>query len=332
MARRLLYSVILICCFVSACGVKSSPRPPIDKMPERVSRVETWQKEDGIILRWKAPETPAPETKFTAATSFQVERREKKTDEAEWGEFVILTSVPLPEKSRRLEWKDTSVKVGYFYEYRVVALDANGVKSGYSKPVISRWDTPPGAPLNVVAEGSDKMVTLKWDSPDTEAKIEGYFIYRMEEDGDYSSLTGTMVVPVTEYSDIGLKNGVRYRYYITAAGVAGTYLIEGPPSAVVEVVPLDKIAPRVPVNVAAFVVQGGVRVTWLPNLETDLAGYHIFRAYRGKTERLTKSPIKEAFFIDTSATRAGHYSYSVTAIDNDGNESVKSEWGEVFVK
>lgn len=332
MTSKAIYISIVAAVFIISCGVKAPPKPPLDKAPQAVGRVAAKPKENGIILTWKAPDAPSTESKYTTAESFIVERGSRKSDGEEWSEYDPAGSVGMPEKGKTVEWKDTAVKPGRAYRYRIAALDAAGVSSSYSKVVSTRWEQPPGAPIDVAVEVGDSFVSLRWKPSQEGITIEGYYIYRAEGQKKFVSLSGDMIIPAEEYLDIGLTNGVTYKYYISAAGIAGTYLIEGPASSIVEAIPVDKIAPRVPVGAAAFAVPEGIRVTWWPNLEEDLAGYFIFRTYGGKTEKLNAQPIKENSFIDAGTKRAGTYSYKVSAIDKDGNESPKSEPGSLFIK
>ena len=89
---------------------------------------------------------------------------------------------------------------------------------------------------------------------------------------------------------------------------------------------LDAAPPATPGGLAAARVTGGVHLTWTPNTEPDLAGYHVYRATTagGATTRLDASLLTSADFVDTSAPDSVSLWYSVTAVDASNNESAHS--------
>jgi hypothetical protein len=71
-----------------------------------------------------------------------------------------------------------------------------------------------------------------------------------------------------------------------------------------------------------------VDLVWQPVEDADLAGYNVYRQPLGPTgspvgERVRLNPgtVPQAAFHDDSASAAGRYRYSVTAVDTEGNES-----------
>ena len=75
--------------------------------------------------------------------------------------------------------------------------------------------TAPATPKNLVAEGADSRIDLKW-TPNTETDLLGYFIYRSEnEAGPYAKLN-----PVLQsnnlYSDFIGENGKTFYYKVSA--------------------------------------------------------------------------------------------------------------------
>lgn len=65
-----------------------------------------------------------------------------------------------------------------------------------------------------------------------------------------------------------------------------------------------------------------IHLTWLPNIELDLAGYNLYRSARGgRFERLNREPLEVIRYTDRMDEFA-IYTYRLTALDEDGNESV----------
>ena len=110
--------------------------------------------------------------------------------------------------------------------------------------------------------------------------------------------------------------------------------IEGTPSETITVDTKDVFPPSVPESLAVVPVpdEGSIDLSWTPDMEPDLAGYIVYRrdaASAGPPERdlqkpITRKPIPEPAFRDTTAQRGREYAYSVSAVDRSGNESARS--------
>lgn len=100
----------------------------------------------------------------------------------------------------------------------------------------------------------------------------------------------------------------------------------------------DSTAPSPPQGVSCGWTERGVEITWTPGSEPDLAGYYVYRARQEDDEadwsravRLTVMPVGEPPFLDTDIEEGSTYSYAVTAIDLNENESAYSETVSAYV-
>jgi len=99
------------------------------------------------------------------------------------------------------------------------------------------------------------------------------------------------------------------------------------------VTPKDIFPPAPPQSVVAAVLLGSsagsyvVDLSWGINVETDLAGYRVYRSAGLGTrgELLTPELLLTPAFRDTSVQSGRSYWYRVTAVDRAGNESVPSQ-------
>jgi len=323
---------VLMALILGACGVKSPPMPPEGGHPNTISKLTARAREDGILLRWEAPGYSEGK-KFTKPTRFEIQRRTKTAEKAAWSEYELVGEIPFRKSDTTFEWKDIKVTPGVRYQYRVAAVDRKGRPGPYSYPVAAKWDTPPGKPLNPTAEAGNRTVILRWEPPDTTGapKVEGYYVYRAGKNSRFELAT-PYAIPGTEYFDGGLDNGTEYRYHVRAASVSGDQMIEGPPSETVRAIPGDKTAPAAPVGVGAFLMEDGVKIMWWPNEEDDLSGYFVYRKRDEQTERLTPEPLKAPGYLDKTVEKNRLYAYTVTAVDDSGNESPHSEASEIYVK
>ncbi len=130
----------------------------------------------------------------------------------------------------------------------------------------------------------------------------------------------------TEFDDVDLANG-EYAYTLTAVDQYG---FESQPSAEAEAVVGDVIAPEAPQNLVAGAADSDVVLTWQPNAEPDLAGYHVYKQTGESWSRLTAAPISENTYTE-SAVGNGTHTYRVTAVDTSDNESAPSNRADATV-
>ena len=108
--------------------------------------------------------------------------------------------------------------------------------------------------------------------------------------------------------------------------------IESSDSESLTLTPRDTFPPAAPQGVVAAVLPGSapntfvVDLSWSINLETDLAGYHVYRSEREGTkgELVTPDLLPTPALRDTSVEPGHNYWYTVTAVDRAGNESAAS--------
>jgi hypothetical protein len=88
----------------------------------------------------------------------------------------------------------------------------------------------------------------------------------------------------------------------------------------------DVAPPAAPAGLAVLPRDGGLEVLWSPSAEADLAVYRVYRAAEGGApERIAEVGPGRAAWLDESARRGVAYGYSVTAVDQAGNESARTE-------
>ncbi len=125
----------------------------------------------------------------------------------------------------------------------------------------------------------------------------------------------------------------KYEYRITtltqvqSSGLSAA--VPGDSSKPVEVFTRDIYPPAQPVGLQAVFSSVGqkpfVDLTWAPNLDSDLAGYNIFRrSESGTWEKLNQQLAQVPSFRDEKVKASGQYTYSVSAVDLRGNESPRS--------
>ena len=131
------------------------------------------------------------------------------------------------------------------------------------------------------------------------------------------------------FADPRVEFGVERCYVVRRVQMVGTVAIESAPSPPTCVTPVDTFPPAPPKSLALIAGGNGVSLLWEANSEADLGGYLVLRgeAPGDKLSPLTKEPIADTSFLDTTARRGRTYVYRVVAVDRSTppNQSAPSE-------
>jgi hypothetical protein len=121
-------------------------------------------------------------------------------------------------------------------------------------------------------------------------------------------------------------------YVVRTVTAADGNEIESYNSEPVTLTPRDIFPPAAPQGLVAAVLPGAtpsalvVDLSWSINLETDLAGYRVYRSEQeGARGQLMTPDLLPVPAVRDGAVALGHrYWYTVTAVDRAGNESAPS--------
>lgn len=115
-------------------------------------------------------------------------------------------------------------------------------------------------------------------------------------------------------------------YAVRSVTLFGTQSIEGDASPPACVTPVDTFAPAAPVSLKAVGSDASISLIWDANKEADLAGYVVLRATLpgGAFAPVTREPIRETSFNDTTVAPGVRYAYVVVAEDASKNRSAAS--------
>jgi hypothetical protein len=88
----------------------------------------------------------------------------------------------------------------------------------------------------------------------------------------------------------------------------------------------DTTPPSAPTGLAAQPGDSSVNLSWVPNTESDLAGYDVYRATspNGTYTKLNSSLVTTADYTDTGLMNGVTHYYYVIAVDTSGNASAAS--------
>ena len=84
--------------------------------------------------------------------------------------------------------------------------------------------------------------------------------------------------------------------------------------------------PGPPAGLAALPRPGAIELLWSPSTEEDLAQYRVYRSEDGgEAKRLAEVAFTTATWLDETVQAGRIYTYTLTAVDEAGNESARSE-------
>jgi chitodextrinase len=199
------------------------------------------------------------------------------------------------------------------YSWTVSALDARANESPQSDATTSNNFADvaaPDKPTGLTATPSNGQAVLSWTAATDNVGVTGYSIYR---DG-----TKIGTASGTSYTATGLSNNVTYSWTVSAYDSAGNDSLRSDPANTM----FDTVSPLAPIGLTVDSAGSGyVNLKWTPNTEPDLAGYN---AYADSVKN-NGSLIPIASYKVTGLSDNHMYTLQVTAVDNSGNESAKSD-------
>jgi hypothetical protein len=225
-----------------------------------------------------------------------------------------------------------------FVRYAVEIMNTRDRSAGLSNQVlipVAPTIPPPGSvTVNSEADG----VLVSWKDATIPSELVGLtFKYRIERSpaGAHAYIGIADVTPETEgyYLDKTFAWEAKYDYRITAVTFVHAQglnmAVEGDDSAPVAVFTKDIYPPADPTGLQAVFSSVGqkafIDLSWAPNLDSDLAGYYVYRtADGGAPVKLNKQLVTVPSYRDENVKTGKTYVYSVSAVDLRGNESQHS--------
>ncbi len=358
----LLFSYILL---AEGCGAPGEPVPPVPPTPVAITDLTASQAGDAVQLSFTMPNKSTLGEKLKEVPAFEVLRGSLKPDgTADEKSFRVVDTVPgslVNEYVQRgkvefpdaISPQDLKSHAGDTVLYRVRTY-VSPKKISASSPSAALKLYPVPAPISSLeVELTENAIHLKWQPPTSTTAgeplgaIPEYHVYRGELDPQTADTAkrdlpkGTWKAPllqiavttIPEYHDVGFDYGKTYAYTVRGVIQVQGMGLESSDAPLVVLTPRDTFPPAAPQSLVAAVLPGAtgeaklVDLSWSINLETDLAGYRVYRSEQEGTqgELLTKELLPTPAYRDTSVHNGQTYWYRVTAVDKAGNESAPSQ-------
>jgi hypothetical protein len=359
-------SVVLFSCilFAEGCGAPGEPVPPVPPTPVAITDLTARQAGDAVQLSFTMPNKSTLGEKLKEVPAFELLRGSFKPDgTADEKSFRVVDTVPgslVNEyvQKDKVEFPDAispqelRTHAGETVLYRVrTYVSPKKISSSSPSAALKLYPVP--APISSVeVELTENAIHLKWQPPTSTTAgeplgaIPEYHVYRGELDPQTAEAAkldarkGTWKAPllriavttIPEYHDVGFDYGQTYAYTVRSVIQVQGMALESSDSPLVVLTPRDTFPPAAPQGLVAAVLPGAtdetkvVDLSWSINLETDLAGYRVYRSEQEGTqgELLTKELLPTPAYRDTSIHNGQKYWYRVTAVDKAGNESAPS--------
>ena len=206
---------------------------------------------------------------------------------------------------------------------------------------------------SVEARITESAIELSWSTPaqtsagDPLSVVVGYRIYRSESNPSSAS-SSTQAIPnekaetpsallasseTNSYRDASFNFDRTYVYIVRSVIQVENNSLESSDSQPVTVTPRDTFPPVAPQGLVGALLPGStpgtvvVDLSWSISLETDLAGYRVYRSEQesARGQLLNPDLLPTPAVRDTSVQPGHRYWYIVTAVDRAGNESAPSD-------
>jgi fibronectin type 3 domain-containing protein len=355
---------VLFSIFLTGCGAPGEPVPPSPPVPAAIVDLSALQAGDGVQLSFTLPANSVSGGKLATPPAVEILRGALNPDGSpDSKSFRVVYTIPgalvenyssegharftdpiAPEETKAHPGGTVAYKVRTRASQKRASADSN-IVSAHVFPVPERI-------ASVEARVTESAIELSWPAPartsagDPLNGVAGYRVYRAEIDPSAasSSVQGlpqgkgeSHFAPLsfTEtngYRDSSFSFDHTYVYVVRSIIQVEGNELESSDSQPVTVTPRDTFPPAPPQGLVAALLPGSaagtvvVDLSWSINLETDLAGYRVYRSEQEGTrgQLLTPDLLPTPAVRDTSVQPGHRYWYTVTAVDRAGNESAPS--------
>ena len=354
--RLRLYCVagsLLLIAPLSGCGTPGAPQPPSLQLARPVEDLTASRKGNRVELDWTLQRKNTDRTLVKHPPAIHVCRREGT---GLMSACAVVAEVPSPKaqpQAKKGQAQEAAIRMRYvdslppqlgqdnpadFVTYAVEEVNSHGRSAGLSNQVPIPVAPTIAAPDEVSAQVSAEGVRVSWTGPaPPAAPADLSYRYRIMRKPvgapAYTVLADVVPAASGSYLDKTFEWEQKFQYRITTVTQVDSHgintAVEGDDSPPVAVFTRDIYPPAQPAGLQAVFSSVGqkpfIDLTWAPNLESDLAGYNVFRRTAGApVEKLNQQLVQTSSFRDENVEPDKKYIYSVSAVDLRGNESQRS--------
>ncbi len=340
--------------WLAGCAAPSAPQPPSLQLPKPVEDLSATRKGNQVLLTWTPPTQTSDDENIRHASTTRVCRSVDPKPMATCDEVAKLTDAQVEHWTQsamvsRHDYTDSLPEALIdhdplgFATYALEDQNERGKSAGLSNqvkvPLAPTLPAPEGTQAKVTADGVELSWAQAQPSVTNPALSYLYRVFRRTE-GDEKKpelIVGEVAVApnVNSFVDRNIEWEKTYRYRIAAItrvqqNSGAPIEVEGDDSPAITAFAHDVFPPAAPAGVQAVYSGIGqkpfIDLTWAPNLDADLAGYNVYRRESGGTpQKVNAELVKTPAFRDNNVEPGHEYFYSLTSVDQRGNESQRSE-------
>jgi hypothetical protein len=358
--QLLLVVVVAAMACITGCASIGAPRPPALELPKAPTDLRASRKGDRVTLTWSIPThtTDQQSVRYLGKTlvcrslAAAIKLCENPVGDAS-PPADLAAARKSTSKKLSASFTDTLPAAierehpNGFATYAVEVLNRAGRGAGLSNQVhVALVPTlPPFGGFN--ARTTNQGVLISWEcTASGAARAETKYLFRIyrREENKTSETRIAQVDAIAcaagsgdqkSFLDQSFEWEKTYFYRGTGVSVvkaAGKTAVEveGDDTPEVEVFAHDIFPPAVPTGLQAVFSGPGpqafIDLIWSPVTDADLEGYNVYRHEEGAPAvKLNTELVKTPAFRDAQVVARKRYFYSVSAVDERGNESARSE-------
>ncbi len=320
MTRLAIGSLFAATLVLSGCGYVGDPLPPALNMPLQITDLTAIQRGSKMIVEFTIP--PKTTEGLPVVSVESVELRAGPNDAPSFNIDSWATSARLLKTDRLKPGEvhvEESIAAWQNKEVIIVArlINHKGRKSQWSNILILPIVAPVAMPAAVKPESTPDGVHLTWTAPDATR----FRIFRGNDELAKSDKP--------EYLDKDTQYGKEYVYSVQALRKTGEREAESDISAPVKITPADTFPPAAPTGASAITGTATIELNWDRNTESDFKNYRIFRAAGTADFEKIADGVEAPAYSDRTIKSGIAYKYVITAVDQAGNESPRSNVVEI---
>lgn len=349
-AVKWLCAIALLAPLLVGCGTPGPPQPPSLNLAKPVSDLKATRTGDQIALTWTIPTETTDGATFRHRGQTKICRGINQPRIEQVGQCSVIATLATPAKQKTANaiTHIPAEPVGPSdYATFIVEVDNDrGRNAGLSNQVlvstaaVSKLNASPTSQLT-----PDAVLVTANVTPQDEGLTQTLELRRSEKGAPRESTVARRMIelPTGEAANVELRDEnfaweKTYAYRVVIVGSAkipngSTVAFDGAASSPVEVIAHDVFPPAVPTQVQAVFSgqltgqQPSIDLTWNPVMDRDLAGYFVYRRLQNESSvtKLNQQALSAPAYNDGTVQPGNTYFYSVSAIDERGNESKRSE-------
>ncbi len=301
--RRAWVVAAVYCMLISGCGYVGDPKFPSLNLPVRITDLRAVQHASTLVIDFTIPNITTDGVAVKSVRSVDLQAGDKQ--------IPVYRNTPGPVNVQ------TSIEglIGQDVVVHVRLVNAKGHASDWSNAVTLNVVPPLPPPSDLKAVNDPAGVKVTWSEPGATH----FRIFRRAPDQKTALQIGESDTP--EYIDKTTAYGKTYLYSVQGTNGSAESAIATASEAMTT---KDIFPPAVPTGLTASPGINSVELAWDRNTESDFKGYKVYRSVdNGPFEKIAEG-LEGPSFSDKNIQPGKHCRYTVSAVDQAGNESKQS--------